>query len=236
MVCVALPNIMRFVIIGSGRVGLRTARALADSGHDVVIIEGDSDAISRARDEGFQVIEGDGSLEETLELTDLDTVDAVGALTGDLNDNFAACMIAHQYGCRTVMRIDEDYREDIYRQYADEVDEVIYPERLGAIVMKNALLGGNIRAIADVAQNLQLVELTITDASPMRGYSISELELPGKSRLLAFGEDAESLSLPTPDDTLGLGDRLVVLTAFDKLDDVRSLIVGKTGRAAAGGA
>ena len=227
---------MRFVIIGAGRVGLRTARALADSGHDVVLIEGDSDAISRARNEGFQVIEGDGSLEATLELTDLDSVDAVGALTGDLNDNFAACMIAHQYGCRTVMRIDEDYREDIYRQYADEVDEVIYPERLGAIVMKNALLGGNIRAIADVAQNLQLVELTITEVSPMRGYSLSELELPGQTRLLAFGEDADSLALPTPDDTLDLGDRLVVLTAFDKLDDVRSLIVGETGRATAGGA
>jgi trk system potassium uptake protein TrkA len=227
---------MRFAIIGAGRVGLRTARALADSGHDVVLVEGDDDAVSRARSEGFQVIEGDGSLEETLDLTDLDSVDAVGALTGDLNDNFAACMIAKQHGCRTVMRIDEDYREDIYRQYADDVDEVIYPERLGAIVMKNALLGGNIRAIADVAQNLQLVEFTITDASPMRGYSISELELPGQTRLLAIGADADSLSLPTADDTLSLGDRLVVLAAFDKLDDVRNLIVGETSRAAMGGA
>ena len=236
MVCVHLPKIMRFAIIGAGRVGLRTARALADSGHDVVLVEGDDDAVSRARSEGFQVIEGDGSLEETLDLTDLDSVDAVGALTGDLNDNFAACMIAKQHGCRTVMRIDEDYREDIYRQYADDVDEVIYPERLGAIVMKNALLGGNIRAIADVAQNLQLVEFTITDASPMRGYSISELELPGQTRLLAIGADADSLSLPTADDTLSLGDRLVVLAAFDKLDDVRNLIVGETSRAAMGGA
>jgi trk system potassium uptake protein TrkA len=143
-------------------------------------------------------------------------------------------MIAKQHGCRTIMRIDDDYREEIYRQYADEVDEVIYPERLGAIVMKNALLGGNIRAIADVAQNLQLVEFTITDASPMRGYTLSELELPGETRLLAIGEDAESLSLPTPDDTLSLGDRLIILTAFDKLDDVRNLIVGETGRAATG--
>jgi trk system potassium uptake protein TrkA len=227
---------MRFAIIGAGRVGLRTARALADSGHDVVLVEGDDDAVSRARNEGFQVIEGDGSLAETLDLANLDSVDAVGALTGDLNDNFATCMIAKQHGCRTVMRIDEDYREGIYRQYADDVDEVIYPERLGAIVMKNALLGGNIRAIADVAQNLQLVEFTITDASPMRGYSISELELPGQTRLLAIGADADSLSLPTADDTLGLGDRLVVLAAFDKLDDVRNLIVGETSRAAMGGA
>jgi trk system potassium uptake protein TrkA len=226
---------MRFVIIGAGRVGLRTARALDDSGHEVVLIEGDHDAVERARTEGFEVIEGDGSLESTLESAGLETADAVGALTGDLNDNFAACMIAHEHGCRTVMRIDENYREDIYRKYADDVDEIIYPERLGAIVAKNAMLGGNIRAIADIAQNLQLVEFTITDDSPMKGYSISELELPGETRLLAFGKQKRSLRLPTADDTLDLGDRLVILAAFDKLGDVRSLVVGDAGKAAVGG-
>jgi trk system potassium uptake protein TrkA len=46
------------------------------------------------------------------------------------------------------MRIDEDYREDIYRRYAEAVDEVIYPERLGAIAAKNAMLGGDIQAVA----------------------------------------------------------------------------------------
>ena len=227
---------MRFVIVGAGRVGLRTARALADSSHEVVLIEQDGDAAERARAEGFEVIEGDGTLVETLELADLDAADAVGALTGDLNDNFVACLIADEHGCRTVMRIDEEYREDIYRQYADEVDEVIYPERLGAIIAKNALLGGNVHAIADIAQDLQLVEFTVSEASPMRGYTLSELELPGESRLLAFGKADGPLGFPDPDQSLAGGDRLVVLAAFDALGDVRSIIAGGTGTAALGGA
>jgi len=227
---------MRFVIVGAGRVGLRTARAIRESDHEVVLVEPDPDGAERAREEGFEVIEGDGSREDTLTKAGIETADALGALTGDLNINFAACMIAHQYGCRTVMRIDEDYREDIYREYADEVDEVIYPERLGALVAKNALVGGNIRAIADVEQNLQLVELTITESSPMKGYTLSELELPARTRLLAFGKEGNPLRLPTPDETLDLGDHLVVLSDSEKLGDVRSLIVGETGRAAVGGA
>jgi len=227
---------MRFVIVGAGRVGLRTARALADSSHEVVLIEQDGNAAERAREEGFEVIEGDGTLVETLELADLDAADAVGALTGDLNDNFVACLIANEHGCRTVMRIDEEYREDIYRQYAEEVDEVIYPERLGAILAKNALLGGNSRAIADIAQDLQLVEFTVSEASPMRGYTLSELELPGESRLLAFGKADGPLEFPDPDQSLATGDRLVVLAAFDTLGDVRSIIAGGTGTAALGGA
>jgi len=227
---------MRFIIVGAGRVGLRTARAIAESDHEVVLVEPDPERAARASEEGFEVIEGDGSREAVLEEAGVERADALGALTGDLNVNFAACMIANQHGCRTVMRIDEDYREDIYREYAGEVDEVIYPERLGAIVAKNALVGGNIRAIADIEQNLQLVELTITDSSPMKGYTLSELELPARTRLLAFGKQAGTLQLPTPDETLDLGDNLVVLSDSERLDDVRSLIVGETGRATLGGA
>ena len=228
---------MRFVIVGSGRVGLRTARVLREGGHDVVLVESDSTKVEGARSKGYDVIEGDGAVEETLEEADLDDADALGALTGDLNDNFVACMIAKQLNCRTVMRIDEDYREEIYRKYAGDVDEVIYPERLGAIAAKNALLGGNIRAVADIDQNLQLVEFTITEQSPMRGYSISELELPANATLLAFGKADGPLDLPGEDETLDMGDHLVVLADFDVLADVRSIVVGETGRAAAiGGA
>ncbi|QSG15276.1 potassium channel family protein [Halapricum desulfuricans] len=227
---------MRYVIVGAGRVGLRTARALRESGHEVVLVDRSHERAERARTDGFDVIEGDGSVEETLRDAGLETADALGGLTGDLNTNFAACLIADHHDCRTVMRIDEDYREEIYRKYADEVDEIVYPERLGAIAAKNALLGGSVRAIADVAHDVQLVELTITDASPVRGYSISELELPANTRLLAFGKADEPLTVPTDDVSLERGDRLVVVAEFDVLGDVRNIVVGETGRAALGGA
>jgi len=226
---------MRFVIIGTGRVGLRTGRVLREEGHEVTLIERDAKKAQRARDQGYEVIEGDGSREEILEQADLASADALGALTGDLNVNFAACMIGKHYGCRTVLRIDEDYREEIYRKYAEEVDEIIYPERLGAIGAKNALLGGDIRAIADIAQNLQVVELTVTDNAPTRGYTISELQLPADARVLAFGKANEALSIPSPDESLETGDRIVVLADFDVLSDVRQILVGQSGRAAAGG-
>ena len=226
---------MRFVIIGAGRVGLRTARVLSAEGHEVTLIERDAEMADRARGEGYDVVEGDGSRESILEEAGIDAADALGALTSDLNTNFAACMIGKHHGCRTILRIDEDYREDIYRKYADEVDEIIYPERLGAIGAKNALLGGDVRAIADIAQNLQVVELTVQPDSPMKGYTISEISLPADATFLAFGKKEGALSIPSPDESLEAGDRLAVLADFEALDDVRQLIVGTTERAAAGG-
>jgi trk system potassium uptake protein TrkA len=226
---------MRFVIIGAGRVGLRTARVLREEGHEVTIVERDPDVADRARADGFETVEGDGAREEVLAEADVDEADAVGALTADLNVNFAACMIANHHGCRTVMRIDEDYREEIYQKYADEVDEIVYPERLGAIGAKNALLGGSIKAIADIAQNLQVVLFTITPESPMAGYTISELALPAQSRLLAFGKAGESMGIPLPDDSLESGDRVAVLADFEVLREVRQLLVGDEMTVAAGG-
>ncbi|MEF8799550.1 MAG: TrkA family potassium uptake protein [Halolamina sp.] len=226
---------MEFCIIGAGRVGLRTARVLREEGYGVTVVEADPDRADRARNDGFSVVEGDGSRETVLAEAGIADVDAVGALTSDLNANFAACMVAKHHGCRTVMRIDDDYREEIYRTYADEVDEIIYPERLGAIGAKNALLGGNVQAIADIAADLQVLQITITDESPMEGYTISEIELPSKARLLAFGKRDEPMSIPLPDDTMETGDRVAVLSEIEALDMVRQLLVGDQEPAVADG-
>ncbi|SIR77113.1 potassium channel family protein [Natronorubrum thiooxidans] len=227
---------MRFVIIGAGRVGLRTARVLRDEGHEVTLIEQDEAMIRRARSQEFTVVEGDGSREDVLEDAGITDADALGALTSDLNVNFTACMIGNHHGCRTIMRIDEAYREGIYRKYADEVDEVIYPERLGAIGAKNALLGGTIRAIADIAPHLQIVELTITNGAPVNGYTMGELQLPADATVLAFGKRDQPLEIPNSDLSLEDGDRLVVLADFDVLNEVRQLLVGETPREAAANA
>mgnify|MGYP001083277228 CR=1 FL=1 len=222
---------MRFVIVGAGRVGLRTAHVLAEEGHDVVVVEADEARAERAEKRGLEVVVGDGSREDVLVSAGVESADALGALSGDLNVNFAACLIGKHHGCRTVLRVDEDYREGVYREYSAEVDEIIYPERLGAIAAKNALLGGSVRAIVDVSPNVQILELTITAASPMLGYTIGELELPGDSAVLAFGKADGPMAIPLEDDSLEEGDRLAVLADFDVLEDVHRIIVGGGGLA-----
>ncbi|WP_058366017.1 potassium channel family protein [Haloparvum sedimenti] len=217
---------MKYVIVGAGRVGLRTARVLREEDHEVTVVEFDPETAERAESAGFEVVVGDGAREDTLESAGIDEADALGALTGDLNVNFAACMIGKHHGCRTVMRIDEDYREEIYQKYASDVDEIVYPERLGAIGAKNALLGGNVQAIADIAQSLQVLLFTVTDQSPMAGYTLSEVALPSEARILAFGKGEDPLGVPLADDSLEVGDRVAVLADFSVLDEVRQLLVG----------
>jgi trk system potassium uptake protein TrkA len=217
---------MRFVIVGAGRVGLRTARILHEEGHDVTVVENDTDKAEHARSEGFMVIEGDGASEEILTQTSLETADAIGGLTGDLNVNFAACMIGKHYDCRTVLRIDEDYREDIYHKFADDVDEVVYPERLGAAGAKTALLGGNFNVIADLTEELQLTTVMVPDESPVIGRQVSTVELPEDARIYAHGRERERMTIPLPNATVEGGDQLAVIADRDAVSEVRQRLQG----------
>lgn len=217
---------MRFVIVGYGRVGARTARILSEEGHEVVLVENDRDKVERATKAGFDVVEGDGSNESVLQKADLDSADAIGGLTGDPNINFAACMIGKEHGCRSVLRIDEDYRKEIYEQYAEDVDEIIYPERLGAAGAKTALLGGNFNAIGELTERLQLSTVTIPDDSPVVGQRVNDIDLPRTARIYAHGRGREPMTIPLPGTQVEAGDQVALLAERDSIEDVRATLLG----------
>ncbi|AGB37143.1 potassium channel family protein [Natronococcus occultus] len=216
---------MRFVIVGYGRVGSHTARILTEEGHELVVVDDDSDRIERATNDGFDTVEGDGADEAVLLEAGIDEADAIGAFTPDLNVNFAACMVGNHHDCRTVLRIDEDYREDIYEKYAEDVDDIIYPERLGAAGAKTAMLGGDFNVVADLAANLQLTVLEIREGSPAVGKRMSELDLPESARIYAHGRARESLTIPLPGTELDVGDEVAVVAETDRVDELRAMLL-----------
>lgn len=217
---------MKFVIVGYGRVGMRTARLLQTEGHEVSIVELTPERVERAREDGFDVVEGDAEDERVLERAGIESADALAALTGDLNSNFAACMIAEGYGVRTVLRIDEDYRQEIYETYAADVDEIIYPERLGAAGAKNALLGGDLNVLGDLTENLTLATVAVPATSPLVGERVVAVDFPGDARVYAHGRDREPMEIPLPQTEIAAGDRLAVLATQDALEAVRTQVQG----------
>jgi len=222
---------MKFVIVGFGRVGMRTARTLRDEGYAVTIVERDPAKADRARQEGFDVVEGDGGDESVLESAGLEEVDGLGALTGDLNTNFSACVVGDAHGCRTVLRVGEDFSDELYEKYTENVDEVIYPERLGAAGAKTALLGGDFNVIADLAEELSIASVTIPEESPVIGERVIEVELPGEAHVYAHGRPDESMTIPLPQTVIEAGDSLAVLADPATLSEVRTVLRGESAAA-----
>ena len=218
---------MKFVIAGFGRVGMRVARVLRSEGHDLSIVESDPDKVERARKEDFTVVEGDASEESVLEEAGIADADAIAALTGDLNINFSACMLGKHYGLRTVLRIDEDYRQEIFEKYAEDVDEIVYPERLGAAGAKTALLGGDLNVLADLTEELSIASVEIPEGSPVVGERVVEVDLRGEARIYAHGRQDEPMKIPLPQTEIEAGDEVALMAAPKDLPAIRAFLRGE---------
>lgn len=220
---------MRCVIVGYGRVGIRTAHILDKEGHEVVVVDNNPTKVERAREAGFETIEGDGSSTDVLDETDLDTADAVGGLTGDPEVNFAVCTVGNEHGCRTVLRISEDFSEEVYQNYSEGVDEIIYPERLGAAGAKTALLGGDFSVLADVTEKLSAATLTIPEESPVIGERVVSLDVPEDVRVYAHGRAGEPMTIPMPRTAIEAGDQLALIADPDAVTRFHDQIHGTNG-------
>jgi trk system potassium uptake protein TrkA len=218
---------MRFIIVGYGRVGRRTASTLRDEGHETVVVDIEHERVARARDDGYEAVEGDGGTESVLERAGLDETDAIAGLTGDLNTNFSACVVGEAHGCRTVLRVDEDVSEPLYGRYNDIVDEVIYPERLGAAGAKTALLGGDFSVVAEIAEHLSMASITIPEGAPVVGERVVEVELPGEARIYAHGRANSEMTIPLPQTQIEPGDSVGVVVDPEHLPEVRRALSGE---------
>ncbi|PSP89629.1 potassium transporter Trk [Halobacteriales archaeon QS_4_69_34] len=217
---------MRCVIVGYGRVGIRTAQILGSEGHEVCVVDEDPRKVERAREAGFAVIEGDGARPGVLEAADLDTADALGGLTGDPDVNYEACAIGKEHGCRVVLRIEEDYEEETYQYYAGAVDEIIYPERLGAAGAKTALLGGDFNVLADLTEKLSAATIRIPEGSPAIGERVVGLDIPESTRIYAHGRANEPMEIPLPRTVVEAGDEIALIGDPGAVAAVRERLSG----------
>lgn len=132
---------MKIVILGCGRVGATLAQLLTGEGHDVIIIDQNSDAFNRLGQDFPQenTVLGDGTDEDVLRRAGLEDADAFVAVTNGDNRNILASQIAqHTFQVPRVMcRIYDPIRQETYNAIGLES---ICPTIIGAKLFRDALL------------------------------------------------------------------------------------------------
>ncbi|MEF8826450.1 MAG: TrkA family potassium uptake protein [Halapricum sp.] len=210
------------VIAGGGRVGFQTAERLADLGHDVTIIEQDERVVSEIADEWLAtVIQGDATNPDIIEQAGIEQADAIAALTGETGLNLAVCLAATDLspGIRTVARIDRAAGES----YTRFVDAVLFPERAGARVAVNEILGSDVQTLADVTGTLDIMLIRVAEGAPAAGKQLTDVRFPAGTLIVS---DDEGNRIARPDTTLTPGSRYVVAVEPDVADEVMNLIRG----------
>jgi trk system potassium uptake protein TrkA len=210
----------RVVIAGGGRVGQRAAHLLDDRGHDVVVIEADTDRADAISDEYVAtVIQGDATRPSVLEQVDLGRTDVVAALTSVTGTNLAIGMMAKQMSnVQTVVRTEREPDDEFDRF----VDEVIFPERAGARAAVNAI-EPDVSALEDVTGELDILEVHVAEGAPVEGKTLSDIALPRGS---LFVSDAAGNNIAGPETELHAGESYIVAVEPEVIDEVMNLMRG----------
>lgn len=89
---------MRITVIGYGRVGSRTVKALAARGHQITLIDKDTTRLSRASQvEGLSLVHGNGIDVDVQREAGMEQADLLLAVTRDDNVNLMSAQVARAY-------------------------------------------------------------------------------------------------------------------------------------------
>ncbi|MFQ3318621.1 MAG: trk system potassium uptake protein TrkA [Natronomonas sp.] len=214
---------LRIIIVGAGRVGFHTAEHLSDGGHTVVVIEQDERRCQQLSEAYFAtVIEGDGARPDVLEQANPADADIIAGLTPNPGTNLAACVLAERRNedIRTVIRVNTS---NSVEEYAEVVDETVFPERAGAHVATNAIVGAEMQSIEAPPGALNIVEVEVAEDAPIDGRKLSEISLPRGSLVIG---DATGDEIASSDTTLVADNRYLVAVEPSVVDEVRNLFRG----------
>ena len=210
------------IVAGGGRVGFQTAELLANRGHDATIIESDERIVSEIADEWVAtVIQGDATDPDIIEQAGIDRADVIAALTGETGLNLAVCLAALelQPEIRTVARIDRAAAES----YTRFVDAILFPERAGARVAANEIVGSDVQTLVDMTGNLQIMLVRVAEGAPAAGKRLADVRLPAGALIVS---DDDGNRIARSDTTLTPGSRYVVAIEPDVADEVMNLMRG----------
>jgi trk system potassium uptake protein len=210
-------------VYGGGRIGLRLALALEETGMSVRVIERDE---ARARYVASQLRKGfvlhdEGMSRDFLLQERVDKTDAFVAVTGDDRANLLAAMYARQLGARkTIAGISRGE----FAPLADAlgVDMTISPRMLAAEAILRFVRKGEVIDVALLESGAEMIELRVPEGCRVAGRPLSEVGFPEGAIVGALLRDGDVV-IPTGEEVLRPGDDAVVFTVEEAVDEVERL-------------
>ena len=222
---------MRIVVVGAGKVGTYMASDLSGNGHDVVIVERDAARIERRRGvpnlADVEWVTADGCEVSELVYAEPERADVLVAATGDDEDNLVISLLAKQEFAvpRVLARVNHPANEWMFNELWGVDVAVSTPHLLSALVEEAVSVGSLVRLMQVAGGRARLVEVTLTDRSPVIGVQIVAAGFPRGSSVVAIVRSG-GVVVPRGDTTLYKGDEVLVLVTDESEQEVTALLVG----------
>lgn len=219
---------MYVIVIGGGEVGHYLCKQLLNEEHEVLLIEKDAAKCEYVEQElGDICLHGDASEIAILDKAGITRADVFIAVTGEDEDNLAACQIAKQKFNvpRVIARINAPRNEKIFAKLGIEctvdVTEIVLEH-----IKAQTLLFPLIRLFSIRDRGLEVVLVKVEGKSAAVDKSIGELSLPLGSVISLLIRQGQEAQIPSLDTVLQSDDQLICLTPTENMELIQTIFKG----------
>jgi trk system potassium uptake protein TrkA len=210
---------MYVVVMGGGRVGLNLASFLISDGHDVTLIESESNLCNNAASElDALVICGNGTDIKTLDEANLKDADVFVAATGNDETNLLACVLVREYNVpKIIARVSDPSHGAAFKKIG--VDSVISPELTAASYLEKLIIRPKIADLVVLGRgDAELLDITLENKAVL-GKRIGEIS-PTENFIVVAVYENGNITIPKADMVLKKGMKISILVKTKYVRDV----------------
>ena len=208
---------MKIIIVGNGKVGYAIARQIAAEKHDVVLVDDNAAALSKA-DNNLDVmcVQGNGASISVLVSAGTRTADLVIAVTSHDETNLVCCLIAKKLGAKhTIARVrNPEYRQDANMLKQDiGLDMVINPDLAAAREISRIISFPAVFSVEPFAHGrIDMIGFQVQDTDAIVGVSLGEYhrERPADALICAVERNGE-YTIPNGTFVPQVGDKVYMI-------------------------
>lgn len=217
---------MYLILIGGGNVGIQLAKRMLAKGHELILMERDPKRAQRiATVIGEDAVYlGDGCEVATQKAAGFGRADVVVAVTGDDEDNLVVCQMAKQLWDvkRILARVNDPSHEAIFRHIG--VDLTVSATGIIEQLLEQQIADDEIIPIGALSRGaIEVVEVKLSQRSPVVGKSVRELILPPQTNIVWIIRGNQGM-IVDGGTILQDDDMLVAVVPSERAEELRSLL------------
>lgn len=206
----------RVIIIGGGNIGLFLAQQLEEENEyirlKVIEIDKERAEFAAERLTDATVINGNALSQEILHEVNIQDTETVIAITNDDEVNILSSLLAKQLGCKRAVTLINNSASYASLISSLGIDVAVQPKEITVSSILQHIRRGRIRSVHTICDGLaEIVEAEASEASPMIGKAIRDMELPHGIVIGAILRNDKVL-IPDPDTVIRVGDHIIILS------------------------
>ena len=218
---------MYAVIVGGGVVGYNVLRALTGLGYEAVLIEKEKLRFANLEAEyEHMVLHGDGTEMAILEAAGVGRADLVIAVTGLDDDNIVIAQLSKEHfkTPKCIARVNDPRNQEHFDALG--VRFTVSASQSILSLIEHEVPDHRVVNMLNLRhENLEIIELNVTAASPIVGLPVARIKMPSNARLISVTRDNQS-SIAVGDTVVQPGDRVMAILEPAKEEELIRLLLG----------